>query len=233
MTGPASASGRQLIEEVAAGIAHEVRNPLNALQINLQILEQELAELVPDRGAHVYEVLSKISKELSNLDNFVSEFLRFARPPRLKIERVPIRQLLADLVTFLEPAFNQKKVKLRLSVVAIPRLVLADSFQLKHAVLNLLLNALQATAPGGSVEIVTSKVDGSLAIEVRDSGEGIAPDKLNRVFDVFFTMREGGTGLGLPITRRIVEEHGGSLALDSTPGQGTIARIHLPLRASD
>lgn len=233
MTSPESAGGRQLIEEVAAGIAHEVRNPLNALQINLQILEQELQELVPDRGAHVYAVVSKISQELSNLDNFVSEFLRFARPPRLQIERVPIRQLLADLVTFLEPAFGEKKVELRLTVGSIPRLVLADSFQLKHAVLNLLLNALQATPPGGLVEIVTSKTDGALAIEVRDSGEGIPPDKLGRVFEVFFTMREGGTGLGLPITRRIVEEHGGSLALDSTPGQGTIARIHLPLRKSD
>jgi len=94
--------GRQLIEEVAAGIAHEVRNPLNALQINLQILDQELRVLVPDRGSHVYSVLAKISRELGNLDNFVSEFLRYARPPRLKIEPVVARQLLADLVTFLE-----------------------------------------------------------------------------------------------------------------------------------
>jgi len=228
-----SAEERRLIEEVAAGIAHEVRNPLNALQINVQILEDELRELVPDRGAHVYSVLSKISNELGNLDNFVSEFLRFARPPKLKIERLPIRQLLTDLVTFLEPAFGAKKVTLRLAAVAEPRIIHADSFQLKHAILNLLLNALQATPPGGSVVITTGKGPGGVSIEVRDSGEGIPADKLERVFEVFFTMREGGTGLGLPITRRIIDEHGGSLALVSEPGRGTTARILLPARASE
>ena len=230
---PESAEGRQLIEEVAAGVAHEVRNPLNALQINLQILEQELRDLVPDRGAHIYAVLNKISNELSNLDNFVAEFLRYARPPRLKIERLPIRPLLTDLVTFLEPAFGAKKVALRLATTQEPRIIHADSFQLKHAILNLLLNALQATAPGGSVVLTTAKDQGRLSIEVRDSGEGIPADKLERVFDVFFTMREGGTGLGLPISRRIIDEHGGSLTLSSEAGRGTTARILLPLRASE
>lgn len=228
-----SGEERRLIEEVAAGIAHEVRNPLNALQINVQILEQELRDLVPDRGSHVYAVLSKISNELSNLDNFVSEFLRFARPPRLKIERLPVRQLLTDLVTFLEPAFGAKKVALRLAAAREPRVIHADSFQLKHAILNLLLNALQATPPGGSVVVTTARDEGDLSIEVRDSGEGIPADKLERVFEVFFTMREGGTGLGLPITRRIIDEHGGSLALVSEPGRGTTARILLPLGASE
>ncbi len=230
---PESAEGRHLIEEVAAGIAHEVRNPLNALQINLQILEQELRDLVPDRGAHVYAVLHKISNELSNLDNFVSEFLRYARPPRLKIERLPIRELLTDLVTFLEPAFGARKVALRLATTREPRIIHADSFQLKHAILNLLLNALQATAPGGSVVITTDTDRGRLSIDVRDSGEGIPADKLERVFDVFFTMREGGTGLGLPISRRIIDEHGGSLTLSSEAGRGTTARILLPLQASE
>jgi signal transduction histidine kinase len=233
MMSPESAEGRELIEEVAAGIAHEVRNPLNALQINVQILEQELRDLVPDRGAHIYAVLSKISNELSSLDNFVSEFLRYARPPPLKIERLPIRQLLTDLVTFLQPVFSAKKVALRLAAQEKPRVIHADSFQLKHAVLNLLLNALQATPAGGSVVITTSKQGGSLSIDVRDSGEGIPPDKLERVFDVFFTMREGGTGLGLPISRRIIDGHGGSLHLVSEPGRGTTARILLPLGASE
>lgn len=219
---------RQLIETVAAGIAHEVRNPLNALQINLQILDQELRVLVPDRAAHVYAVLGKISREVSNLDNFVSEFLRYARPPRLKIERVPVHQLLADLVTFLGPQFAENEVALRLAVGPGPRLIPADSFQLKLAILNLLLNGLQATPPGGSVAISTGREAAGLVIEIRDSGEGIAADRLERVFDVFFTTREGGTGLGLPIARRIIDEHGGSLALTSAAGQGTTARILLP-----
>lgn len=219
---------RQLIEEVAAGIAHEVRNPLNALQINLQILDQELRVLVPDRAAHVYSVLAKISRELGNLDNFVSEFLRYARPPRLKIEPVPVRQLLADLVTFLEPQFAERQVALRLSSKRGPRQIRADSFQLKLALLNLLLNALQASVPGGAVSITTGDADNGLSIQIHDSGEGISQERLERVFDVFFTTREGGTGLGLPIARRIVDEHGGSLSLTSAAGQGTRAHILLP-----
>ncbi len=222
-----------LIEALAAGIAHEVRNPLNALQINLRILEQELGELVADRGAHVYAVLAKISNEVASLDHFVSEFLRFARPPRLKLETVQVKLLLADLGNFLAPEAEKKGVRLALALDRGPAFVAADNFQLKHAVLNLVLNALQATPPGGTVTIETMKADDGLAIEVRDTGDGIPADKLDRVFDVFFTMREGGTGLGLPIARRIVEGHGGTLALASRPGAGTTARIVLPLRRGE
>jgi signal transduction histidine kinase len=218
-----------LIETLAAGIAHEVRNPLNALQINVRILEQELEELVPDRARseHAHEVLAKIAQELHSLDDFISEFLRYARPPALKLEPVRARALLGDLVVFITPECTKKGVTLRASLERGPQLVDADGFQLKHAVLNLILNALHATPPGGTIEIATSG-ERELIIEVRDTGEGIPADLLERVFDVFFTMREGGTGLGLPIARRIVAGHSGTLTLASTPGAGTTARIVLP-----
>ncbi len=218
------------IEAVAAGIAHEVRNPLNALQINLRILEEELGELVPDKSQHCYAVLAKIAHEVASLDNFVAEFLRFARPPRLKLETVQVKSLLSDLATFLAPEVGRKGVTLNLALERGPSFVDADNFQLKHAVLNLILNAVQATPPGGAVIVETGQQDDRLSIDVRDSGEGIPADKLERVFEVFFTMREGGTGLGLPIARRIVEEHGGTLGLSSKPGAGTTARILLPVR---
>jgi signal transduction histidine kinase len=221
------------MEALAAGIAHEVRNPLNALQINVRILEQELAELVPDRDAHVYAVLAKIANELVSLDNFVSEFLRFARPPRLKREPVSVRRLLGDLATFIAPEHARKGVTLEVDVDRGPAVVAADSFQLKHALLNLILNALQATPPGGRVTVATDGDDDRLTIRVADTGEGITPEALPRVFDVFFTTREGGTGLGLPIARRIVEEHGGTLAVASAAGAGTTATLTLPARAAD
>jgi signal transduction histidine kinase len=225
------ADDRPLMEALAAGIAHEVRNPLNALQINLRILEQELHDVVADRGAHVYLVLSKIANEVASLDNFVAEFLRYARPPRLKLEPLQVKALLADLATFLAPELAKKGVELRLALERGPAHVQADSFQLKHAVLNLVLNAVQATPPGGVVSVETGGDPGRLWIEVSDTGEGIEADKLERVFDVFFTMREGGTGLGLPIARRIAAEHGGTLTLASAPGHGTTARLELPVRA--
>jgi signal transduction histidine kinase len=223
------AEDRLLMEAVGAGIAHEVRNPLNALQINLRILEQELSDIVPDRGAHVYAVLASIANEVASLDNFVAEFLRFARPPRLKTETVQVKSLLADLMMFLSPELRKNHIELVLALDRGPSFVTADNFQLKHAVLNLVLNAMQAMPGGGSIFVETGQDGDRLAIDVRDTGEGIPPDKIERVFDVFFTMREGGTGLGLPIARRIVEEHGGTLTIASKLGEGTTARILLPL----
>ena len=115
------AGGSTLVEAIAAGIAHEVRNPLNALQINLGILEQELSEIVPDRSSHVFEVIGKIAGELRSLDNFVTEFLRFARPPRPTLEPVAVRPLLADLVTFIGPECARKGVSLSLAGGGRPR----------------------------------------------------------------------------------------------------------------
>ena len=224
----AAAGETPLVEAIAAGIAHEVRNPLNALQINLGILEQELSEIVPDRGSHVFEVLGKIAGELPSLDNFVTEFLRFARPPRPTLEAVAVRPLLADLVTFIGPECSGKGVSLSLTAEEGPETVLADPFQLKHAALNLVLNALQATAAGGAIAIETGGDTRVLEIRVRDSGEGMTGDVLARVFEAFFTTREGGTGLGLPIARRIAEANGGTLTLRSRAGEGTVATLSLP-----
>src|SRR6266545_1757266 len=143
MTSPEDAGDRALMEAIAAGVAHEVRNPLNALQINLQILEQELRELVPDPGKPIFAALTNIANEVASLDHFVAEFLRFARPPRLKLEAVHVKSLLGDLTTFISPEFSRRKIRLSLLLDGGPAVIAADSFQLKHAVLNLLLNALQ------------------------------------------------------------------------------------------
>jgi signal transduction histidine kinase len=222
-----------LVETIAAGIAHEVRNPLNALQINLSILEQELAELLPaDRSSHVLELLGKITNELRNLDSFVAEFLRYARPSHLVLEATPVRSLLEDLTAFIRPECASKGVDLRLSSENGPRTIVADSFQLKHAVLNLVLNALQATPPGGSIVIETAGDGRRLEIQVRDTGEGVEPGLEERAFEVFFTRREGGTGLGLPIARRIVESHGGTLLLARGAVAGTVATLSIPVPAA-
>ena len=226
--GRAVEPGAPTIEAIAAGIAHEVRNPLNALQINLGILEQELLEIVPDRRGHAFEVIRKIAGELRSLDRFVSEFLRFARPPRPALEPLAVRPLLEDLLTFIGPECAAKGVSLSLTGNGGAATVVADPLQLKHAVLNLVLNALQATPAGGGIVIVVGGDDRTLAIEVRDTGEGMDEAVLSRVFDAFFTTREGGTGLGLPIARRIAEAHRGSLVLQSREGEGTVARLSLP-----
>lgn len=222
-----------LVEAIAAGIAHEVRNPLNALQINLGILEHEVSALVPDRQSHVFEVIRRIAGELRSLDNFVTEFLRFARPPRPVREPVAVRSLIEDLVTFIAPECERKGVRISASFEGAPGTVLADGPQLKHALLNLVLNALQATPRGGSIEVACRGREGSIDVEVRDTGEGVRAETLARAFDAFFTTREGGTGLGLPIARRIAEAHGGTIVLRDGGGAGAVAALSMPARAGE
>lgn len=216
-----------LIETLAVGVAHEVRNPLNSLQINVGILEQELLERLPDRDPHVFAILGKIAGEIKRLDDFVSEFLRFARPPRLNVERVSVRPLLADLAGFMTPECSKKGVTLELDLRG-PATAWVDGFQLKQAILNLVLNALQATPFGGHVVVRTSGDEGCLVVAVSDDGEGMTAATHASAFTPFFTTREGGTGLGLPLVRRIVEQHGGSIELDSKPSRGTTVNMVFP-----
>jgi two-component system, NtrC family, sensor histidine kinase HydH len=213
-----------LIETLAAGVAHEVRNPLNSLQINVGILEQELLELLPDRDAHAFTLLRKIAGEIKRLDDFVSEFLRFARPPRLNVERLPVGPLLTDLAAFMAPECSKKGVSLDVELRG-PDAAWVDGFQLKQAVLNLVLNALQATPAGGHVVVRTSGDRRRLVVAVSDDGEGMSPEAREKAFVPFFSTREDGTGLGLPLVRRIVEQHGGSVDIASVAGEGTTVTL--------
>jgi len=216
-----------LIETLAAGVAHEVRNPLNSLQINLSILEQELSERLPDRQGHVFAVLAKIAGEIKRLDDFVSEFLRFARSPRPDVERREVRPLLTDLAAFITPECSKRGVSLDVGLAG-PDMAWVDGFQLKQAVLNLLLNALQATPAGGHVSVRTAGDERRLVVAVSDDGEGMSPETREKAFTPFFTTREEGTGLGLALVRRIVGQHGGSVDISSTPGAGTTVTLVFP-----
>jgi signal transduction histidine kinase len=220
----------ELIETLAAGVAHEVRNPLNSLQINLTILRQELAELVPDPGPHVFAVLAKIAGEIKRLDDFVSEFLRFARRPRLHVERLAVGPLVSELTGFMTPEFAKKGVSLGAELSG-PDVAPVDGFQLKQAILNLVLNALQATPAGGLVVVRTTGEERRLVVAVSDDGEGMSPEVREKAMTPFFTTREGGTGLGLPLVQRIVEEHGGTIEVASRAGQGTTVTLVFPVPA--
>ncbi len=216
-----------LIETLAAGIAHEVRNPLNSVQINLGILEQELRERLPGRDLHAFTLLQKIAGEIKRLDDFVSEFLRFARPPKLNVERLAVRPLITDLVAFIAPECSKKGVALEPDLRG-PETVMVDGFLLKQAVLNLVLNALQATPKGGHVVVRTAGDKKRFLVAVADDGEGMSAEVQERAFTPFFTTREDGTGLGLPLVSRIVEQHGGSVEISSAPDEGTTVTLAFP-----
>jgi signal transduction histidine kinase len=217
-------------EDMAAGLAHEVRNQLNSLQLHVQIVEQELKERPSEAGAGVFDRLHRMTRALDELDDFLSEFLRLAHPPPVVPEPIALGPLLRELATFLAPEFAARGVALETELGSGAEQAYADAVQLKRAVLNLVLNALAATPKGGRVRIETREREDGTRIAVRDNGSGITPELAPRLFEPFVFGRPGGVGLGLPIASRIVEQHGGRIELESELGKGSVFTIVLPAR---
>lgn len=211
---------------LGAGVAHEVRNPLNAIGMGIQRLQWEFA---PAEGQEEFRRLCGIIREeVTRLNTIVQEFLTLARAPRLQGESVAVGAFLQEVVSFMEAEAKARSLLLSLWVSgSFPALIL-DRQQLKQALINLILNALQATPPGGSIQVTAQAEAAGVRITISDSGSGIIPEMLDRIFDPYVTTKPDGTGLGLPIALRIIQAHGGTLDISSTAGQGTSAEVWLP-----
>jgi two-component system sensor histidine kinase HydH len=208
--------------EMAAGMAHEVKNPLAAIRSSAQIL----AGRAESRDA---ELAGIVVSEVDRLNRVVNEFLEYARPAPLKRQPVKLSALLDSCLELLAPVIGEKSVQVSRRYPPDEANVSADAGQLRQVFLNLLLNAIQALDSGCCVEIAVEQSGRQALVRVRDNGRGVDPGDLKRIFRPFFTTKPGGTGLGLPIAQRIVAEHGGRLTIESTPGAGTIAAVSLPL----
>ena len=212
---------------LTGGLAHEIRNPLSTIQLNLQLLQEDLAA---DRqtSPRVTNRINTVTREASRLRTILDDFLRYAGRIELQPEAIDLNRLLSELVDFLSPQAQQTRIQLRQVPATEPVIARADPRMIKQALLNLMLNAMQIM-PGGGELIVGAKREGTNAVTtVTDTGPGIAPDDQARVFDAYFSKRKGGTGLGLAMTRRIAREHGGDVQLQSELGKGSSFSIVLP-----
>ena len=213
------------VGEFAASLAHEVRNPLTAIRIDLQRVEERLPSDSPLR-----EPQSRALREISRLDDTVSETLDVARTGRWRMTVVDLRAPLRAAADAAAHAFAERQGTLDLTGLDDqPLVVLGDASALEQLFLNLLLNAAAALGPGGRAWIEGSKELAEAVVAVRDSGTGIAPELLDNVFQPLFTTRPDGTGLGLTVARRIVDEHGGRIEIESAVGEGTTVRVRVPL----
>lgn len=214
---------------LAAGVAHDVRNPLHSIGLTLQHLQETARPEADERAAEFDRSLDIIRGEIRRLDQLVTNFLRFATSDRSERSRVDLRELMQETARLVKKEAEWRNVHLELDIGhAVPD-VLVDGEALRSSILNLVLNSFEAM-PEGGVLAMTLGVDGEdVFVEVADDGSGIEPADQDRVFDFAFTTRDGGSGLGLAMVHQcIVEEHGGRVALDSTPGEGT--RVRLTLR---
>jgi signal transduction histidine kinase len=218
--------------KLAAGLAHELKNPLSTLKLNLQLLEEDLASLPgAERSRHR---LATLKKEADRLRHTLDDFLKFAGRIELRVETVPLNSLVEELIDFILPQAQASKVRVLTALAPEnPRCPL-DVNLFKQALLNLLLNAIQAMPAdrgtgGGELLVRTLQAKDNVILYVSDTGIGIPPENLPHIFDAYFTTKKGGTGLGLPTTRRIIEEHNGHISVQSEPGRGTSFRVDLPL----
>ncbi len=224
-----SAARASYVGLLASGLAHEIRNPLNAMNMNLQMLEEELAARPEPCDPDHFELLESTKSEIKRLDRLVNNFLAYARPARPRFEANDLNTLAKEVVRLLEADFRQSGVELRSDLEPLLPQVETDETQLKQALINLLVNARQVLEGGGTVTLRTrAGPAGEAVVEVQDDGPGIPTEVRERIFEVFYSSRGGGTGLGLPIARQIVERHGGRIEVDSSEGRGTTFRIRLP-----
>jgi len=226
---------------LTGGLTHEIKNPLSTIQLNLQLLREDL---MPESPAYSRLVsrLDTVRKEVSRLRDIVDDFLRFAG--RIELDKKPtdVHRLLEDLVDFFTPQAQLQRVQLRVRPPARsdgdgdeaeprPQVVSLDERMIEQSVLNLMINALQAMPEQGGEIILSARQSGpNVLIEVTDTGRGMEPEVLDKIFDAYYSTKKGGTGLGLAIAKRIAEEHGGRLYASSDPGKGSVFTIELPLK---
>ncbi len=216
------------IGELSAVLAHEIRNPLGSIQGTAEILKDDYRP-----GDRKYEFIEILLKESKRLNRVVEDFLRLAQPQPVLKMNCDVEEELRNIITLVSSEARKRDVSLELKSDRLP-VVQGDPEKLRQAFLNIILNGLQAAAPGGDVAISAYRCEADdesgsrIEILFADSGAGIPPEVKEKIFEPFFTTKEGGSGLGLAITRKIIEGHGGRIDLESEPGRGTAFRIRLP-----
>jgi PAS domain S-box-containing protein len=217
---------------LAAGVAHEIGNPLNALTIHLQLLEREVNALPdPGRRAALGEMVDIARSEVTRLDAIIAQFLRAIRPVRPKLGPVRLELVLRETLTLLKQEIENRGITVNLDLHEPLPTVPADREQVKQAFFNVIKNALEALTSGGRIDISLSVREADLEVTFQDSGPGVDPDAMGRIFEPYFTTKTTGNGLGLMIVQRIMQEHGGRVKLVSEPGKGTAVILSLPLHA--
>jgi len=228
------------LSKLTAGLAHEIKNPLSTIKVNLKLVSEELDKYsggvskAASRGgndpilARALRKIAVVQKETDRLELILEEFLRYVTQPRLRTAPTDINELISDMVDFYSPQAYSRSITIRTALHNEPLVCKVDADMLKQVILNLFLNAQQAMSNGGELMIKTARENGYAIIRITDTGTGIAPEKLEKVFEAYYSTRPGGSGLGLAMAKRIVEAHKGTITVESALGKGTAFTIRLP-----
>ncbi|HSL83009.1 MAG TPA: ATP-binding protein [Thermoanaerobaculia bacterium] len=215
------------LKRLAAGMVHELKNPLHSLSLHVELLRQVLSE-PPERATRSLEVLAR---EIRRLDRLVEDFRRFSRPEDLEVRPLDVRDLVSEVTELVGPDAAAQGIEIRVQVPEVPLQIDGDAARLRQALLNVVRNAQQAMPSGGRLAVQAALEAPVFArVSVTDTGNGIEPDELEKVFQLYYSTKPDGSGVGLFMVHRIVQEHGGMVSASSKPGEGTAVHFHLPLR---
>lgn len=215
------------IGRLTSGVAHEIKNPLNSIALRLELLRSRVLPELPEAEKEI----DVIAQEIVRLDRVVRTFLDFTRPVELQTEELDLARLAAELAALLRPEAEQQGVALELEGLEEPAIVRGDAGLLKQALLNVLRNGLEAMPGGGRLAVRLRKAEGQAELEIADTGPGIPAEFRDKIFQLYFTTKKNGTGIGLAMTYRAVQLHNGSIEIGDAPGGGAAVRIRLPLEA--
>ncbi|HWY40283.1 MAG TPA: ATP-binding protein [Chthoniobacterales bacterium] len=213
---------------LAAGVAHEIGNPLNSLNIHLQLIEREARQLDGAKRAELQESVEVARAEVNRLDSIITQFLRAIRPTRPQLRPENVNSIVEEAVRFFTPEIKDRDIVVEQELRSDLPLLQLDRDQIKQAFYNVIKNSFEAMKSRGILRIRTDMDDSHVVVRFTDSGGGMSPENLSRVFEPYFTTKTSGTGLGLLIVRRIVREHGGELSIESSAGKGLTVTIRLP-----
>jgi signal transduction histidine kinase len=217
-----------VVGRLASGIAHEIRNPLNFINLSIDHLREAFAPANAAQSAQYKHILTTIKDELARLNQLVSDFLSYGRPAKLKLREIDARVLAEEVRDLVAAKADEQGVKIAIEANGADTRLIADAEQLKTCFSNLMINAVQAMPGGGDLDVVLNTNDGHIEIEFSDTGTGMLPETLEQIFEPYYSTKETGIGLGLPLTKKIIEEHGGQIEVESEVGIGTSFIVTLP-----
>ena len=217
------------VRDLAAGVAHEIGNPLNAISLNLQLLAREFRrETDETRRTRLLHDISTAQNEVKRLEGIIKGFLSALRPAKLNLVPGSLVDPLTDTLDALKAQFEDRRIQTQLSLPSALPTVLVDRAQMEQVFFNLVKNALEAMKDGGSLEIEVDADDRDVHVVIRDNGSGMDAATLAHIFEPYQTSKEHGSGLGLMLSRRIVHAHGGEIDVESKPGAGTAFTVRIP-----
>jgi signal transduction histidine kinase len=230
------------LSKLTGGLAHEIKNPLSTVKINLNLIREELEDSVSAESGKIaadkngtrlkraIRKLAVVQKETDRVEQILDGFLRYVDRTELQLASIDINELVGDMIDFYTPQAQSRSVTIHQALHNEPLVCKIDPNMLKQVILNLFINAQQAMSSGGELMIRTDKQDKEALIQISDTGSGISPDRLPHIFEAYYTSRPQGSGLGLPTVKKIIDAHKGSITVESEPGKGTSFQIRLLLQ---